>query len=254
MKYLNLLTCLLVLGCSDIMDPEVDTTLETNKAASTDAVVVAPAPENMSNIDKATQAYISEYHRKPMAKNVNHYAKWIAQDLFANLDYPSNQDVFVISDFALLDSDLNETNHFGRQLTEALMHEVSRTGFSVIDTKATGFIRITEKGDVFFHSKDYTELSQKVPATNIIAGTLTKHQGGYLVNARVISMETMAMISSAQAFVPYDVVDAVLMEEPVITVADATQQVTQAQKEKQDETSPKTVGIPLKAYNKSINQ
>lgn len=244
MKYISVLTCLALLGCSEIMDFE-DVAMETNQ----ETVEVERALEQAeNNIQPA--AYTSGYYRNPITKNVNDYAKWIAQDLFGNLDYPSNQDVFVISDFALLDSNLNETNHFGRQLTEALMHEVSRTGFSVIDTKATGFIRITEKGDVFFHSKDYTELSQKVPATNIIAGTLTKHQGGYLVNARVISMETMAMVSSAQAFVPYDVVEAVLLEESEqVAMENDTSESGQS-----EDVIPETPGIPLKPYVKSMNK
>lgn len=239
MKYMSLLVCLFVFGCSYIMDSDNETSLETNKINSAEI-------DDLAETNKSAPTYTSEYHAKPMMKNVNDYAKWIAQDLFSNLDYPSNQDVFVISDFALLDSNLNKTNHFGRQLTEALMHEVNLTGFSVIDTKATGFIRMTEQGDVFFHSKDYTELSQKVPATNIIAGTLTKHQGGYLVNARMISMESMALVSSAQAFVPYEVVEAVLMEEPVSSDLKKEQEVV----EKQGKPLPKTAGIPLKAYKK----
>ena len=223
MNKATLLICFLLFGCSGTLDYF---TFEDDEADETMMLVIEEDAEN-----GIQQKKVESYYQQPIIKNVNHYAKWIAQDLFSNLDFPANEDVFVVSDFSLLDSDLDKTNHFGRQLTEALMHEVNRTGFSVIDMKATRFVRITEAGDMFFHSKDFRELSRKTSATNIIAGTLTRHQGGYLVNARIIAMETMAMVSSAQAFVPYEVVDAVLLEA--------------MQKE------PKEIktGIPLKAYS-----
>jgi len=224
MNKVTLLICFLLFGCSGTLDYFVFEDEESNEET-----LVLAANEVIEN--DFQQKKIESYYQQPIIKNVNHYAKWIAQDLFSNLDFPANEDVFVVSDFSLLDSDLDKTNHFGRQLTEALMHEVNRTGFSVIDMKATGFVRISETGDMFFHSKDFRELSRKTSATNIIAGTLTRHQGGYLINARIIAMETNAMVSSAQAFVPFEVVDAVLLEG--------------LRKE------PKEVktGIPLKAYS-----
>jgi TolB-like protein len=224
MNKFTLLICFLLFGCSGTLDYF---TFEDEE--SSEETLVQATDENVDNDFQKKK--LESYYQQPIIKNVNHYAKWIAQDLFSNLDFPANEDVFVVSDFSLLDSDLDKTSHFGRQLTEALMHEVNRTGFSVIDMKATGFVRISESGDMFFHSKDFRELSRKTSATNIIAGTLTRHQGGYLINARIIAMATNAMVSSAQAFVPFEVVDAVLFEA--------------LQKE------PKEIktGIPLKAYS-----
>jgi len=224
MNKATLLMCFLLSACSGTLD------YFTFEDDETDDEIIVLAVD--TNVDiESQQKKLESYYQQPVIKNVNHYAKWIAQDLFSNLDFPANEDVFVVSDFSLLDSGMDKTNHFGRQLTEALMHEVNRTGFSVIDMKATGFVRITETGDMFFHSKDFRELSRKTSATNIIAGTLTRHQGGYLVNARIIAMETMAMVSSAQAFVPFEVVDAVLLEA------------------KQKEPAEIKTGIPLKAYS-----
>lgn len=207
--------------------------------ACTETMELAPVDDVKTNNETldlmgSAKSNTVNYYTAPIIKNVNHYAKWLAQDLFSGLDFPSNKEIFVVSDFSLLDSGLDQTNHFGRQLTEALMHEVNRTGFSVIDMKATGFIRMTERGDMFFHSKDYKELSTKTSANNIITGTMTRHKGGYLVNARIVALETHALISSAQAFVPYDVVDAVLLEE--LTVVEPV------------EVAP--TGIPLKAFVK----
>ncbi|WDE05208.1 hypothetical protein SG34_028605 [Thalassomonas viridans] len=203
MKKLMLIMLGILAGCSS-QEPQL--VIEDHKPKKYQFEPVKHDKENNHSVS---------YYDKPLIKNVNHYIKWLTQDLFANIDFPDNDAVFVISDLALLDSDLNKTNHFGRQVTEAMTHEVNRTGFSVIDIKARGFIRMSESGDLFFQTEDYNEILSQTSATNIISGTMTRHRGGYLINARVVDLATTALISSAQIFVPYDVVDAVMLEDQV---------------------------------------
>jgi TolB-like protein len=217
-----LIVCAFLSGCNNSPD-----------SASLKEPVRNLVENNAYGVKKPT---VSKYYDEPIVKNVNHYAKWLMQDLFANIDFPSNDEVFVVSDIALLDSGLDATNHFGRQVTEAIMHEVNRTGFSVIDIKTSGFIRMTEQGDLFFQTKDYREMLKKTTATNIITGTMTRHRGGYLINARVIALETRALISSAQIFVPYDVVDAVLKEDTLTSPQGTVEKPIS--------------GLPMKSYTK----
>ena len=148
-----------------------------------------------------------------------------------------------MANFALLDSNLNKTSHFGRQMTEAMIHEVHRTGFSVIDMKASGFMRMTESGDIFYESIDFRELSTSADASHVITGTLTKHQGGYFVNAKVVLLENKALVSSAQIFVPHDVVDAVMLEKKEERKVKKVEVVKNA-------IAPKKTMLPLKAYSK----
>ena len=155
----------------------------------------------------------STYEQKPLVKNVNHYTKWLIQDLFSNIDAPNNSNIFAVVNFALLDSDLKTTNHFGRQLQESIMHETNRTGFSVIDLKSSGRLQLTTAGDIFWHSEKTDELTGEINIDYVITGTMTKHQGGYLLNARIIDVETNALISTSQILVPATVVKAVLTEE-----------------------------------------
>ena len=221
MKYKALLLCVFLVSCAELSDENT----------------VIPTPEKQTNFSQEETprlSYSNKYHGNELIKNVNHYAKWLTQDLFANIDFPNNNNTFVVVNFALLDSNLNKTNHFGRQMTEAMIHEVHKTGFSVIDLKASGFIRMTEAGDVFYQSEDYLELSPTSDASHVITGTLTKHQGGYLVNAKVIFLANRALVSSAQIFVPYDVVDAVMLEK----------------QSKNDENEPKKATMKLKEYSK----
>ncbi|MEY8213013.1 MAG: FlgO family outer membrane protein, partial [Colwellia sp.] len=172
MKYKILFLCVLFTGCAELPDENTNVPVQINQGN----VSVEKTPKPMYN---------SRYYGDELIKNVNHYAKWLTQDLFSNIDFPSNSnsnsDIYIVANFALLDSNLNKTNHFGRQMTEAMIHEVHNTGFSVIDLKASGFIRMTDIGDVFYQSADYRELSPASDASHVITGTLTKHQGGYFV-------------------------------------------------------------------------
>lgn len=237
MKYTAFFLSLLIVGCSAMTDEqnvEQPQKVEIN------------ASSNINKMEQPSQQIVSapksNYYNDELVKNVNHYAKWLSQDLFSNIDFPDNQDSFIVTNFALLDSNLNKTSHFGRQMTEAMIHEVHRTGFSVIDLKASGFLRMTETGDVFYQSADHLELSQDINASHVITGTLTKHQGGYIVNAKVVSLSTKALMSSAHIFVPHEVVDAVLLEEKKI-------QAQEKSTPKMPAPAAKKTGLPLKAYS-----
>lgn len=186
-------------------------------AAMIPACSIFPSQEDMSQqvVKQVIEAKEkSAFDKKTLVKNVNHYAKWLVQDLFSHIDSPNNNSAFAVANFALLDSDLKTTNHFGRQLNEAIMHETSRLGFAVFDLKSTGRLQFSEAGDIFWHSENIDELSGNFDINYVITGTMTKHQGGYLINARIIDVNTSILLSSAQIFTPAEVVKAVLSEAP----------------------------------------
>jgi hypothetical protein len=198
------------------------------------------------------------YYDKPLSNNINDYAKWLVQDLFASIDLPSNDETFMVADLAILDSDLNETNLFGRQMSEAILHEVHQTGFSTLDIKSTGFVRVSENGGIFIESRDYADLQQTIDATNAITGTLTKYRGGYLLNARAVTLSNNVVIASAQIFVPFSVVDSVIAEgkteaqnvqAEIEQVKEFVAQVkADLSSQKTNQPNPTNAGIPLKKY------
>ncbi|GAC19917.1 FlgO family outer membrane protein [Paraglaciecola arctica] len=198
-KYL-LMCVVLLTGCS--LFPQNSLITKDKEDTEVTKQIVEQSPTTTVN-----------YFDKPLTNNVNDYAQWLIQDLFSTIDFPQNNAIFMVSDLAILDSDLNKTNQFGRQMSEAILHEVHQTGFSTLDVRTTGYVRITEEGDLFSQSRDFTDLSMTVKATNVITGTLTRHRGGYLLNARAVDLNSKLLIATAQIFVPYEVVDSVMHED-----------------------------------------
>lgn len=145
-------------------------------------------------------------------KTINHYVRSLMNDLINNMHYVGKKTPLGVSSFVFLDSDLNKTNLLGKQIAESFMHEIHQTGIPVIDFKATNYIRITESGDFSF-SRDYMELQEVLPLKYVLSGTLVKHQDGILVNARIIGLQSKAVVASAQGFLPERIVKALLSSE-----------------------------------------
>lgn len=149
------------------------------------------------------------YNGRMLTKHVGDYVQNMTQDLISNMEYLSHKTPVGVTHFALIDSDLQKTNLLGYQLAESFVHELHKFRIPVIDYKATEYIRVTQEGD-FFLSRDFLELSNKAPIEYILTGTMTKHQGGYLINARMLGLKSKAVVASAQMLVPFYVVDALL--------------------------------------------
>lgn len=149
------------------------------------------------------------YTGRPLTKHIGDYVKNMTQDLIANMEYVNEGTPVGVTHFALLDSDLQQTDLLGKQMAESFVHELHKFRVPVIDFKATEYIRITEGGD-FVLSRDYLELSSSLPIEYVLTGTMTKHQGGVLVNARILGVDSRAVVASAQMLVPFYVVDALI--------------------------------------------
>ena len=141
-------------------------------------------------------------------KQISHYVEQMAMKMVNNKSLQINAPIAVAS-FVQFDSTLNRTNILGNQIAESFMHEVHQFGIPVIDFKTTDFLRVTNQGDFVF-SRDFLELKDELPIKYVLAGTLVKHQSGYMVNARIIGLTSKAIVASAQGFIPNAVADAIM--------------------------------------------
>ncbi|WP_371195846.1 FlgO family outer membrane protein [Glaciecola sp. SC05] len=148
----------------------------------------------------------------PLTRHIGHYVRNMAQDLVANMEYVTERTPVAVTHFSLIDSDLRETNLLGQQMAESFVHEFHKFRMPVVEFKATQFIRVTETGD-YVLSRDFLDLNNSTPIQYVLTGTMTKHQGGFIVNARMLGMESKVVVASAQSFVPFYVVDALIPSE-----------------------------------------
>lgn len=154
--------------------------------------------------------------------NINFYVRGLMQDMIANLQYVNQTTPIAVTSFVLLNSDFHKTNLLGNQIAESLIHEIHKFGIPIIDYKTTDYIRVTEQGDFTF-SRDYQELKGGLPIRYVVSGTLVKHRGGYLVNARVIGVESKAVVATAQSFIPEHVASAIIDDSDEISQSAAAQ-------------------------------
>jgi TolB-like protein len=155
---------------------------------------------------------------KELPNNINFYMRGLMQDLVSNLQYVNERTPIAVTSFVFLDSDLERTSLLGNQMSESLIHEIHKVGIPVLDFKVTDSLRITQEGD-FISSRDFKYLNTNIPIQYIVTGNLVKHQGGYLVNARVVGISSKAVVASAQSFIPAHVAKALLSSKPVVTSA-----------------------------------
>lgn len=148
----------------------------------------------------------ASYKPEP-AITVNHYVQSMMHDLAANLEVLSTTFSLGVTSFVYLDGDYQQGDLLGNQLSEAFMHEATQFGIAVTDFKTTDYIRVTPTGDFTF-SRDFLELTQQYPIGVVLGGTIVRHQGGVLVNARMVNVNDKKVLATAQTFIPQNVVQA----------------------------------------------
>ena len=151
----------------------------------------------------------ARYKDSALRHNIADYVRNMAQELVANMEYVTERTPVAVTHFSLIDSDYKETNILGHQMAESFVHEFHKFRMPVVEYKATQFIRVTETGD-FVMSRDFLDLNNSTPIQYVLTGTMTRHQGGMIVNAKMLGMESNVVVASAQMFIPRQVVDAVL--------------------------------------------
>ncbi|WP_026374691.1 FlgO family outer membrane protein [Aestuariibacter salexigens] len=212
-------------GCSSVDDSALN---HTPDVMPMNVIDIAQAPER-EDYDQQTERYgidkfgalgstptysnaYGAYKGQMLTKHIGDYVQNMTQDLIANMEYVTDDTPIGVTHFALLDGDLNSTNLLGHQMAESFIHELHKFRIPVIDYKTTDYIRVTGHGD-FVLSRDFLELKQRYPIEYVLTGTLARHQGGYLVNARVLGLESKAVVATAQSLIPFYVADALLPSE-----------------------------------------
>ena len=140
---------------------------------------------------------------------INEYSRVLVHELMSNHRTAQEVGMVGVTDFAYVDTALDQGTVLSNHLSEAIMYDLHKFGVAVLDYKVTDYIRVTPSGD-FALSRDFTELSSSQPIRFVVTGTLTTHKQGVLVNARLIRIDSKQVVAAARTFVPQQVVTAVL--------------------------------------------
>lgn len=201
---------LLALCLSACQSSLIDTSDYDSEAGSTrvSAQVASEENDKMFNADGSFQSARlldsskSNYvYDQASNRNINHYVRGVSHQLMENLKYVNADTAIGVSSFVFLDGNYTDASLLGNQIAESFIHEMHKFGIPVIDFKLTDFFRVTEKGD-FILSRDYMELAPSLPIKYVLTGTLVKHGAGHLVNARIVGLESKAVVATAQGFIP----------------------------------------------------
>ena len=157
----------------------------------------------LSNMNKTKRQQPNQARHN---KDINYYVRGLMQQLVGNMQYVNTSTPMAITSFVMLDSDYQRSDILGKQIAESFIHEVHKFGMPVHEIKTTDDIRVTPQG-VIILSKDYLELEGDLPIKYVVAGTMTQQLNGMLINARVIGLESKAVVASAQGFLPTAIVN-----------------------------------------------
>ncbi len=124
----------------------------------------------------------------------------LAEELLLTNSYLTSRTPVAIVSFVDVER-MNETNWLGNSVTEGMIYQLQRRGFTVVDFKTTDFIRVTETGD-FVLSRDWQELIHDQKIDYVLTGTMLRQSAGVLMNARIIGMRSRVVVASAQGFLP----------------------------------------------------
>ncbi|CAG19305.1 FlgO family outer membrane protein [Photobacterium profundum] len=133
---------------------------------------------------------------------LDYFIEGLTEQLIVSNQYLTAKTPLAVTSFVDL-QEMNETNWLGNTVSESFMYQMQQRGFTVVDYKSTGAIKVTLDGD-FSLSRNWKELAGQQPVDYVLTGTMLRQGAGLLVNARIIGMRSRVVIASAQGFLPAD--------------------------------------------------
>lgn len=173
-------------------------------ALSLGACTVLPAKQEVSQTEVSDEekAAAEEIYTQPYSAR---YSAELAEQLVENASIRLNSAKVGITNLVGVTGQYDKSSPLSMVLSEQLVQELHSRELSVLDFKATDFIRVTPKGD-FALTRDYLELDEIMPITHVLVGTLSHHRDGVMANARLVNINTKEVASVAQVFIPAHVV------------------------------------------------
>lgn len=148
------------------------------------------------------------FESKTPSGNLNSMIIFMSDQLVRNSDINQLSKPVIVTPFVSLD-DMKEASGFGRLLAEGLIHELQVRHWNVVDfkliNKSNSNWEINEKGDI-------QKISEQYKIGHIVTGTYTMANEKIFVNAKILDIETAAVISSGQAVLPLNGIESLFFD------------------------------------------
>jgi TolB-like protein len=128
----------------------------------------------------------------------------LADQIEKNVERKNLDNAFLVTSFTNLDR-LSETTTFGRLVAENVIHELQIRKWKVFEVRLTKDVVINESGE-FSLSRDIKKLKESYKIGGIVTGTYSVVGNHVIVNARVMDIDSGIVTSSAQIYLPVNVV------------------------------------------------
>jgi TolB-like protein len=164
------------------------------------ACTMSPAKHEVAQTEVSDEEKVQaeETYTQPYSAK---YSAELAEQLVKNASIRLNSAKVGITNLVGVTGQYDQSSPLSMVLSEQLVQELHSRDLSVLDFKATDFIRVTPKGD-FALTRDYLELDEIMPITHVLVGTLSHHRDGVMANARLVNINTNEVASVAQVFIP----------------------------------------------------
>jgi TolB-like protein len=136
----------------------------------------------------------------PPVGNFNDKMKNLADQLDKNAVANSLSNTYIVTSFTNLDK-IDDTMALGRLISENLIYGLQVHKWQIIEIRLTKGVDVNASGE-FFLSRDINKLRDEYKISGVVTGTYSVAEGNLTINARVIDVNTGIVVSSAQTYIP----------------------------------------------------
>lgn len=162
---------------------------------------LTPQPELSISTD-ATKATMAPYTIHQYVNNLT------AQLSYIQKPFESTSTIAVSSFYlaSALDSRVAHKQGEGlsQQIQESLITQFTQLGFNTLEYRLANQFNLSANADAIL-SRKVSNLKQRQNIDFVVTGTLTRQEHAYIVNARLVNMQTNQIVSAASTEIPINV-------------------------------------------------
>jgi TolB-like protein len=150
-------------------------------------------------LDNDTAPQSNSFPSKINSQLLSEYIKQMVIDMQHSLNGATVSSSIAVTSFVTLNLPPNRPRILGHHISEYFTNELINIGLPASDYKSSGVIRVTTDGHFVLSGSE----KQNNDINYVLTGSLIQDQRGTMVNARVVSLLTNAVIASNSKFIPH---------------------------------------------------